>query len=84
MFLDVHTHAFHPKIASKVITKLEDHYGIEPVGNAAGAGARLAALSDEAFAFSRSLAAGIEHVELASDRSFQNRFIAGLAFDPHH
>ena len=33
MFLDVHTHAFHPKIASKVITKLEDHYGIEPVGN---------------------------------------------------
>jgi len=32
MFLDVHTHAFHPKIASKVLQQLEAHYGISPVG----------------------------------------------------
>jgi len=33
MFYDVHTHAFHPKIAHKVTTQLQDHYGIPPVGN---------------------------------------------------
>jgi len=30
--LDVHTHAFHPKIAQKVLVQLESHYGIVPVG----------------------------------------------------
>lgn len=33
MFYDVHTHAFHPKIADKVLTQLENHYGISPVGS---------------------------------------------------
>ncbi|GKT14910.1 hypothetical protein ADUPG1_004064, partial [Aduncisulcus paluster] len=28
MYYDVHTHAFHPKIADKVIQQLHDHYGI--------------------------------------------------------
>ncbi|BCS87282.1 amidohydrolase family protein [Pseudodesulfovibrio sediminis] len=32
MRIDVHTHAFHPKIAPKVLTQLEGHYGISPVG----------------------------------------------------
>lgn len=32
MSLDFHTHAFHPKIAEKVLTQLEDHYGIAPIG----------------------------------------------------
>ncbi len=32
-FIDVHTHAFHPKIADKVLAQLEGHYGIEPVGS---------------------------------------------------
>lgn len=32
MTLDIHTHAFHPKIAHKVLAQLEDHYGISPVG----------------------------------------------------
>jgi hypothetical protein len=32
MRLDVHAHAFHPKIAHKVVTQLEDHYAIKPVG----------------------------------------------------
>jgi uncharacterized protein len=32
MLLDVHTHAFHPKIADKVLAQLEAHYGISPVG----------------------------------------------------
>lgn len=30
---DIHTHAYHPKIAHKVIAQLDDHYGISPVGN---------------------------------------------------
>ena len=33
MLYDVHTHAFHPKIAHKVVAQLEDHYGITPLGN---------------------------------------------------
>jgi len=32
MLLDIHTHAYHPKISDKVLTMLEDHYGIHPVG----------------------------------------------------
>lgn len=32
MKLDVHTHAFHPKIANKVLQQLHGHYGIAPVG----------------------------------------------------
>ncbi len=31
--VDVHTHAFHPKIAAKVCAQLEQHYRIPPVGN---------------------------------------------------
>ena len=30
---DIHTHAFHPKIADKVVKQLENHYRIPPVGN---------------------------------------------------
>lgn len=30
---DVHTHAFHPKIADKVLEQLNGHYGITPIGN---------------------------------------------------
>ena len=33
MFIDVHAHAFHPKIAHKVLAQLENHYSISPVGN---------------------------------------------------
>ena len=32
MHIDIHTHAFHPKIAHKVVAQLEDHYRIKPVG----------------------------------------------------
>ena len=32
MFIDIHTHAYHPKIADKVLAQLEGHYGIQPVG----------------------------------------------------
>ena len=32
MFIDIHTHAYHPKIADKVLAQLEGHYGIPPVG----------------------------------------------------
>jgi predicted TIM-barrel fold metal-dependent hydrolase len=33
MFIDVHTHAFHPKIAEKVLQQLGQHYGIQGVGS---------------------------------------------------
>ncbi|MCA1945758.1 MAG: amidohydrolase family protein [Desulfovibrio sp.] len=33
MRTDFHTHAFHPKIASKVCEQLHDHYGACPVGD---------------------------------------------------
>ena len=33
MLLDIHTHAYHPKIADKVLAQLEGHYGIHPVGS---------------------------------------------------
>ena len=32
MTLDIHTHAFHPKIAGKILGQLEAHYGIAPAG----------------------------------------------------
>lgn len=32
MNIDWHTHAFHPKIADKVLSRLQRHYGIAPVG----------------------------------------------------
>ncbi|NDV26490.1 amidohydrolase family protein [Desulfovibrio sp. JC010] len=32
MYYDVHTHAFHPKIADKVLEQLHDHYGITAKG----------------------------------------------------
>lgn len=33
MFIDFHTHVFHPKIADKVLRQLENHYSIHPVGS---------------------------------------------------
>ena len=33
MYIDIHTHAFHPKIAHKVVAQLEDYYDIPIVGN---------------------------------------------------
>ena len=53
---------------------------VHPVGNAAGEGAKLAALSDDAFAFSKALARGTAPIDTAADPSFQKRFLDGLAF----
>lgn len=33
MTLDIHTHAFHPKIADKAVNKLKEHYRMEAVGD---------------------------------------------------
>lgn len=32
MFIDAHTHVFHPKIAHKILAQLQGHYTIPPVG----------------------------------------------------
>lgn len=54
---------------------------IKPIGNAAGEGAKLCALSVEEFQYSRSLGANTEFLELASMRAFQDRFIGCLNFE---
>jgi uncharacterized 2Fe-2S/4Fe-4S cluster protein (DUF4445 family) len=54
---------------------------IRPIGNAAGEGAKLCALSAAEFDYSKTLAAGTEFLELASLRQFQNRFIGCLNFE---
>ena len=33
MLYDIHSHAFIPKIAERILAQLENHYGIPPVGN---------------------------------------------------
>jgi len=53
---------------------------IKPIGNAAGEGAKLSALSRDEFAYSSSLGMGTEFLELASMREFQDRFIWSLNF----
>lgn len=51
-----------------------------PVGNAAGEGAKLCALSREAWAYSQTLAKGTEFLELASLPQFQDRYVDALLF----
>ena len=53
---------------------------IVPIGNAAGEGAKLCALSREEFDYSRSLAAGTEFLELASLPGFQDCYVDALEF----
>ena len=58
---------------------LEDR--IEPIGNAAGEGAKLCALSQEAFAYSRRLAEQAEFLELASMREFNDCYVDCMLFE---
>jgi uncharacterized 2Fe-2S/4Fe-4S cluster protein (DUF4445 family) len=51
---------------------------IVPIGNGAGAGARLCALSRDLFVYSQELADKTEFLELASLPRFQERYIAAL------
>ena len=51
---------------------------IRPIGNAAGEGAKLCALSREEFAYSQQLAAGTEFLELASLPQFQSCSVDAL------
>ena len=53
---------------------------IQPIGNAAGEGAKLSALSRAEFEACAALAAQTEFLELASLREFQDRFIGCLNF----
>ena len=53
---------------------------IQPIGNAAGAGAKLCALNREEFEYSRHLAAGTEFLELASLPQFQDCYVDALEF----
>ena len=57
---------------------LEDR--VVPIGNAAGEGAKLCALSRSEFAYSQQLAAGAEFLELASLPQFQDCFVDALEF----
>ncbi len=53
---------------------------IIPIGNAAGEGAKLCALSREEFAYSQRLAKETEFLELASLPQFQDRYVDALEF----
>jgi uncharacterized 2Fe-2S/4Fe-4S cluster protein (DUF4445 family) len=50
------------------------------VGNAAGVGALMTLLSDEARQEAEDVAASIEHVEIATESRFQDHFVAAMAF----
>ena len=52
-----------------------------PIGNAAGEGAKLSALSVEEFAYAQTLAEHTEFLELASLADFQDRFVDCLLFE---
>ena len=54
---------------------------IQVIGNAAGAGARLCALSAREFAYSQTLAAGTEFLELAGLPDFRERYVDALEFE---
>lgn len=51
-----------------------------PIGNAAGEGAKLCAVSREEFAYSQRLAESTEFLELATLSDFQDRFMEALSF----
>ena len=53
---------------------------IQPIGNAAGGGARLCALSSREFAYSKQLARGTEFLELASLPEFNDCYVDCLMF----
>ena len=54
---------------------------IQPIGNAAGEGAKLCALSREEFEYSKQLAANTEFLELASLPEFQDCYVDALEFE---
>lgn len=54
---------------------------IQPIGNAAGGGARLCALSSREFAYSKQLALGTEFLELASLPEFNDCYVDCLMFE---
>ena len=54
---------------------------IHAIGNAAGAGAKLCALSAREFAYSQTLAEGTEFLELAAMPGFQDCFVDALEFE---
>lgn len=53
---------------------------IQPIGNAAGEGAKLAALNREEFEYAKKLAAHTEFLELASMPDFQDCYVDALEF----
>ena len=53
---------------------------VEAVGNAAGEGAKIAALSEQEIEHAKSIAENIDYVELASDAAFQDIFVDELEF----
>ena len=54
---------------------------IQPIGNAAGTGARLCALSREKFTYATRLAAETEFLELAALPEFQDQYVDCLTFE---
>jgi uncharacterized 2Fe-2S/4Fe-4S cluster protein (DUF4445 family) len=53
---------------------------IKMIGNAAGAGAKLALLSSQEYKRAAQLAKNVDYVELGSDREFMNNFVRAMLF----
>lgn len=62
---------FPPSLLSRIV----------PIGNAAGAGARLCSLEEAAYAYAGELAAKTEFLELAGLPEFQDAFVDALTFE---
>lgn len=54
---------------------------IKSVGNAAGAGAKLALLSSEIRQRAKTVAKQVRHIELSTRKDFQDQFVNGLGFE---
>ena len=54
---------------------------IQPIGNAAGEGAKLCALSNAEYGYSKALASGVEFLELASLPEFNDCYVECLCFE---
>jgi len=54
---------------------------IQVIGNAAGTGAKLCAVSESAFAYSKCLAAKAKFIELAALPAFQDCYVSALSFE---
>ena len=74
--------AIHPESALRVgLIPPQSIDQIQAIGDAAGAGARMALLSEDVRVQAEAVARSVEHIELSTRRDFQNAFMTWMMFD---